>query len=119
MQFMYHKSFFYRIPQKNYNPINSIPTPQIKIVKPATACMYLSRNFIGSIFNPNKGSRTMAIMVDIVVILNTAATVTTPRVLCLAAGNINNGIKGSQGPKTNIVNNIQGVTFTLVSNGCS
>ncbi len=96
-----------------------MPMPQIKIVKPAIACIYRWRNFIGNIFKPNKGSSTMAIIVRIVVRLKTITTKTTPEVLCLAAGNISKGIKGSQGPNTNIVNNIHGVILTGVVSSCS
>jgi len=49
-------------------------------------------------------------MVDMVVKAKTDATTATPTMLCSAAGTITSGISGSHGPKTNMVNNIQGVS---------
>jgi hypothetical protein len=52
---------------------------------------------------------TMASIVTIVVTPNSAVTNTTPHTLPVAAGYINIGINGSQGPKRKMVNRTQGV----------
>jgi hypothetical protein len=53
----------------------------------------------------------MTSIVMIVTMPNVKATITTPPVLCLAAGYMINGISGSQGPNTNMAKRIQGVIF--------
>ena len=54
-------------------------------------------------------------MVTIVQTENAPATMNTAPICNLAAGYINNGIKGSQGPSTNTVNKIQGVRLMALS----
>jgi len=54
-------------------------------------------------------------MVVIVTTLNVAATITVPEILIFAAGYINNGIKGSHGPKRKITKRTQGVTLPFDS----
>ncbi len=53
----------------------------------------------------------MVIIVIMVVVAKTAVKDTNPVRLLLAAGYINRGIRGSHGPKRNIVNSIHGVMF--------
>ena len=54
--------------------------------------------------------KTTPTIVIIVTAPNTKVTATKPSLLSLAAGYINNGINGSQGPKRKIVKRIHGVT---------
>jgi hypothetical protein len=81
------------------------------MVAPAIEWLYLSNfpNFIKEA--PNADASTIAHMVNTVTTPKTRDTQTTPARLLLAAGYINIGINGSQGPSTNIVNRIQGVTL--------
>ena len=85
------------------------------MVAPAIEWLYLS-NFPSLIKEaPNAAASTIAHMVNTVTAPNTRDTQTTPARLLLAAGYINIGINGSQGPSTNIVNRIQGVILLLLS----
>lgn len=52
---------------------------------------------------------TAASIVEMVTTPNTAATIATEAILPFAAGYMIRGIRGSQGPKTKIVNRIHGV----------
>jgi len=56
----------------------------------------------------------MASMVDIVAKPKTDETRMTPEILCFAAGYMTNGMRGSHGPKTNMVNRIQGVRLVFL-----
>jgi hypothetical protein len=58
---------------------------------------------------------TILNIVAIVTTPKTLITRTRPKILLFAAGYINNGIKGSQGPNTKIVKSIQGVRFFAFS----
>jgi hypothetical protein len=61
--------------------------------------------------SPKLNAFTTINIVPIVKIEKTAVTQKSVRKLKLAAGYINSGINGSQGPKTKIVNSIHGVKF--------
>jgi hypothetical protein len=63
-------------------------------------------------FSPNLKARTTDIMVPIVTTEKSTDTIIVPDKLSWAAGYINKGIRGSQGPKTNIIKSIQGVVLT-------
>ena len=66
---------------------------------------------------PQDEAAMMVSIVSMVVNPKTDATRMTPGILCCAAGYMTNGISGSQGPNTKIVNNIHGVrllSFFLV-----
>jgi hypothetical protein len=89
--------------------MKTIANPHKQIVAPAIGCIYFSNIFVGNIFIPYNDTITMPSMVPIVQMEKIADTYTTPKVLALAAGYISNGIKGSQGPNTNIVNSTHGV----------
>ena len=49
-----------------------------------------------------------------VVTPNADATIATPKKLPFAAGYITRGMSGSQGPNTNIMKRIQGVTYPFL-----
>lgn len=84
-------------------------TPHPKIVKPARAWVYFSKKEKESLESPNDARSTTDNMVTMVVRPKTAVTKNVPLKLAVAAGYINIGISGSQGPSTKIVNKIQGV----------
>ena len=93
----------------DYNPRNWTLSPEMKIMAPAMACTYLSRRPNRIKLIPQDEAAMMVSMVSMVVKPKTDATKMTPDILCLAAGNMTNGISGSQGPSTNMVKSIQGV----------
>ncbi len=86
-----------------------IAKPEKQIVPPASACVY--RSNLPNLANPipHEDRSTIANIVVNVVNVNTVTTRSIPEKLLLAAGYINNGIKGSHGPRTKIVNNTHGV----------
>ena len=63
---------------------------------------------------PQEAAAIITNMVKIVVTPKASVTKATPPMLCLAAGYINRGMRGSQGPNTKMVNRIQGVSVDLV-----
>ncbi len=85
------------------------------IVAPAKAWAYRSSRPIGRRFVPRDKSITIPSIVIIVTILKTKVTSIKPKILSFAAGYINKGISGSQGPKTKMVKSIQGVRFLVPS----
>jgi hypothetical protein len=99
----------------SYKPKNIIATPLKKTKPPAIAWVYLSIFFIGRNSIPRSTASTTASIVPIVTREKTIVTTTNPKVLSVAAGYIKIGIKGSHGPKTNIVNNTHGVRFGFFS----
>ena len=94
---------------KYHSPRNFIAPPERKIANPAKACEYRSSLCKGNLDKPYDDARTIASMVAIVVSPKTDATRATLSMLFLAAGYMIKGIRGSQGPKTNIVNKTHGV----------
>lgn len=94
---------------KPYSGRNFIASPQSKMASPADACEYLPSFSVDNFESPMCDSSTIVIIVAIVTSPNAEVTITTPHPLFLAAGYITRGIKGSQGPNTNIVNRIHGV----------
>ena len=82
---------------------------------PARRLLYFSNGFSFILFNPNLKARTIDIIVTIVTIEKRIETRTAPEILFSAAGYITIGIKGSQGPKTNIRNRIHGVVLNASS----
>jgi len=86
--------------------------PQRRMVPPAIAWVNLSSLLNLTTWTPLTANRTITIIVEIVVIPKTAVTRSIPNRLSSAAGYISNGINGSQGPKTNMVNSTQGVILT-------
>lgn len=89
----------------------------MKIMAPARAWTYLSRRPRRRKPAPQDETAMIVSMVKMVVKAKTDATRMTPGMLCLAAGYMTSGIRGSQGPKTKIVKSIQGVklaSFFLV-----
>ena len=68
----------------------------------------------GRKFTPAPARRTAPNIVAMVAVPNTKATRSTPKKLFFAAGYIRMGIKGSQGPKTKIANNAQGVMLVAL-----
>ena len=77
------------------------------------ACVYFSIFPKDINLIPFEASRTMPSIVEMVITEKTIITKIKPTVLCLAAGYISIGIKGSQGPKTKIVNKTHGVILML------
>ena len=85
----------------------------MKIMAPAMAWTYLSRNPSRMKRTPQEAAAMIVNMVKIVVKPKARVTNTTPPMLCLAAGYIRSGMRGSQGPKTKMVKRIQGVSDDL------
>ncbi len=73
------------------------------------AWTYLSRRLRRRRLTPQEETAIIVSIVNIVVKPKTDATRMTPEILCFTAGNMTNGIRGSQGPNTNMVKSIQGV----------
>ena len=88
-------------------------TPERQIAPPASACVQRSSFPRRAKLMPHEAAMTIASMVQIVTTLKTVATSTVPYRLCLAAGYINNGINGSHGPSTKMVNRIHGVILAF------
>ena len=85
-----------------------IAKPAKQIVPPAIACVYLSNLPNLARLIPQEDSKTIPSIVANVVIVKTPTTRNIPEILLFAAGYMSSGIKGSQGPRTKIVNKIQG-----------
>ena len=87
--------------------------PLSRMVAPAMACV--NRSIFPSLtnFRPYEASRTSPSMVSMVTTPKTMDTWATPQELFWAAGYIKIGIRGSQGPRKNMVNSIQGVILFL------
>ena len=86
--------------------------PHARIAEPAIAWLNLPSRAPGNRFKPNDITHTIASIVAIVTAANVIATGMAAQIfICRTAGNINTGINGSHGPKTKIVNSIQGVMF--------
>lgn len=69
---------------------------------------------IGRKLTPAFARRTAPNIVAMVMTANTDVTTTRPKILLCAAGYISSGIKGSQGPKTKMINRVHGATFAVV-----
>lgn len=93
-----------------YSPSNATPRPQAKTVLPAAACPKRSKRLKFSFFKPCTDAKTTTIIVNTVTRPNTALTMRTPLRLSRAAGYINRGISGSQGPNTKMMKITQGVS---------
>ena len=87
--------------------------PERQMAPPASACVQRSSLLKRAKLIPHEAAMTTAIMVPMVAALKTTATSIVPDRLCLAAGYINNGISGSQGPRTKMVKSTQGVILFL------
>ena len=85
--------------------------PHNSIVIPAMAWENLSNFSTGINLNPEIVNKTIDSIVTIVVIANVNVTSTNEITLLFAAGYIRTGIRDSHGPKTKIINRIQGVNF--------
>jgi len=83
--------------------------PQARMAKPARAWEYLSSEFDCILSIPRPRASTRPVMVEMVTMLKTEATISTAARLCFAAGYIIRGISGSHGPKMKIMNKIHGV----------
>ena len=86
-------------------PIGSL----VKIVRPNN--IHLSSFPKLTILSPKVASKTTASIVATVTRANIVLININPEVIALAAGSMNTGISGSQGPSTNMVNKIQLVIF--------
>jgi len=81
----------------------------MKIMAPAIAWTYLSKRPKRRKLAPQEETAIMASIVNIVARPKAVATTITPEILCLRAGYMTRGIRGSQGPKTKMTKSIQGV----------
>lgn len=80
---------------------------------PAIAWLYFSNFPRGKKLNPNVADKTRTSIVAIVTDENKVQIRKRPLKLNSEAGYISIEISGSHGPKTKMVNNIQGVIFCL------
>ena len=86
-----------------------MPMPLSIMVAPAIMWVYLSSLPSFRKLSPVEAIRTRTSMVSMVTSPNTKDTCIIPQVLAWAAGYIRMGMSGSQGPRKNITNRIQGV----------
>ena len=84
-----------------------IRMPHKVMAVPAKACVYFSKPLKETLAKPLIPMSVKADIVRMVVKENIRVTPTKATVFSVAAGNINKGIKGSQGPKTNRINRLQ------------
>ena len=82
------------------------------MVRPARAWEYRSNPMRRIFESPNSDAKTTPSIVAMVTMPNMDETRITSKIFPFAAGYIRSGIKGSQGPKTKIVNKTQGVRLT-------
>lgn len=101
-----------------YKPINIAP-PHSMSAAPDKACVYRSKLANESAFMPASVSRTITSMVVIVAMANTPETMNIATQPCCNAGSMRMGMSGSHGPKTKMVNSIQGVSLTASGVVCA
>ena len=93
------------------SPRNWIARPQRHIVAPAITWLNRSALAKGRKLTPALDKRTMANIVAIVAVPNAQTTANMPQKPPAA---ISIGIRTSQGPKTKMINNAQGVALAAV-----